>query len=330
MQIQMVREVKRRNVAQLMEKPNVVACGVGYKESDGEETDELCVIVSVTKKIPAPQLAPSELVPRSLDNLSTDVQEIGVIRAWQSPTDKWRPAPAGVSIGHVDVTAGTFGCLVYRGQDLLILSNNHVLANCNQAQSGDPIIQPASSDGGTLSDQIATLVDYVPLDFGQSPSSCPTTNAATVVFNAIARTVGSQHRMSAFQQTSGENTVDAALARPLSTDLVEKNILNIGQLQGAGTATLGTQVVKSGRTTGFTTGKITQIDVTVQVEYPGVGTAVFSNQLAASGMSQAGDSGSAVLDVDQKIVGLLFAGSDAATMLTPIQTVLNALNVTIA
>lgn len=330
MQVQMAREAKRRNVAQLMEKPNVVACGVGYKESGGEETDELCVIVSVIKKIPAVQLAPSELIPRSLGDPRTDVQETGLIRAWQSPTDKWRPAPAGVSIGHVDVTAGTFGCLVYRGQDLLILSNNHVLAHCNRAQPGDAIIQPASQDGGTLSDQIATLVDYIPLDFGQAPSSCATTNAATVVFNAIARVVGSQHRMSAFQQTSGENIVDAALARPLSTDLVEKNILNIGPPHGVGTATLGTQVVKSGRTTGFTAGNITQIDVTVQVEYPGVGTAVFSNQLTASGMSESGDSGSVVLDVDQKIVGLLFAGSDAATMLTPIQTVMNVLNITIA
>jgi len=78
MQIRMVREIKRRNVAQLMEKPNVVACGVGFKASGGEETDELCVIVSVTKKLPATQLAPSELIPRSLDDLSTDVQQTGL------------------------------------------------------------------------------------------------------------------------------------------------------------------------------------------------------------------------------------------------------------
>jgi len=329
-QVQMAREAKQRNVAQLMQKPNVVACGIGYKESDGQETDELCVVVSVTKKLPVAQLTSSELIPKMLGEMQTDVQETGVIRAIQSPTGKWRPAPGGVSIGHVDVTAGTLGCLVYRGQDLLILSNNHVLANCNRARRGDAILQPGPQDGGTLQDQIATLEDFIPLDFGQAPSSCGVSDAAAKAFNALAQVVGSQHRMNAFQQTSGTNLIDAALARPVSVNLVEKSILNIGQPHGVGTATLGTQLVKSGRTTGFTTGRITQIDVTVQVEYPGVGSATFSNQLAASGMSQPGDSGSAILDTDQKVVGLLFAGSDAATMLTPIQTVMSALNITIA
>ena len=93
---------------------------------------------------------------------------------------------------------------------------------------------------------------------------------------------------------------------------------------------MNTKVVKSGRSTGFTTGQITQVDVTVQVEYPGVGTATFSDQLVAGGMSQPGDSGAAVLDIDANVVGLLFAGSDSATMITPIQNVLSALNITIA
>jgi len=329
-QIQMAREAKQRNLAQLMQKPNVVACGIGYKEAGGQVTDELCIVVSVTKKLPAAQLAPSELIPQAVGEMRTDVQETGVIRALQSPVGKWRPAPGGVSLGHVNITAGTLGCLVYRGQDLLILSNNHILANCNRARHGDAILQPAPQDNGTLQDQIATLEDFIPIDFGQSPSTCGVSNAAAAAFNALAQLFGSQHRMTAFQQTAGMNLVDAALARPLSANLVEKRILNIGQPRGVGTATLGTQLVKSGRTTGFTTGKVTQIDVTVQVEYPGVGSATFTNQLTASGMSQPGDSGSAVLDIDQKVVGLLFAGSDAVTMITPIQTVMSALNITIA
>jgi hypothetical protein len=213
---------------------------------------------------------------------------------------------------------------------LLILSNNHVLANSNRGHQGDAILQPARQDGGTSNDQIATLVDFIPLDFGQAPSSCGVANAASAAFNSIAQAIGSHHRVNAFQETAGENAMDVALARPLSPSLVERSILNIGQPRGTSTATLGTQVVKSGRTTGFTNGMITQIDVTVQVEYPGVGTALFSNQLAASGMSQPGDSGSAILDINTRIVGLLFAGSDTATMLTPIQNVMSALNVTIA
>ncbi|NIU63493.1 MAG: hypothetical protein GWN66_23410, partial [Pseudomonas stutzeri] len=87
--------------------------------------------------------------------MQTDVQETGVIRALQDHTAKWRPAPGGVSIGHVDITAGTLGCLVVRGDHIYILSNNHVLANSNEAEPGDAILQPGPHDGGTMDDQIA-------------------------------------------------------------------------------------------------------------------------------------------------------------------------------
>ena len=53
----------------------------------------------------------------------------------------------------------------------------------------------------------------------------------------------------------------------------------------------------------------------------------FVDQLMTTGMSQGGDSGSVVLDMDRYVVGLLFAGSDVATMINPIQAVLSALNV---
>ena len=330
MDMAQVLNAHQANMKQLLARPNVVACGIGYKETEGTVTDELCVVVSVKKKIPAAQLMATAMVPQSLGAVRTDVQETGVIRALLTPTDKWRPAPGGVSIGHVDVTAGTIGCLVYRGSDLLILSNNHVLANCNKGRRGDPILQPGKADNGTLIDQIGVLEDFVPLDFGQAPSTCSVASSLESAFNAVARAVGSTHRLSAFQETPGTNTVDAALARPLSPDLVVKTILNIGLPHGVSTAGLGTQVVKSGRTSGFTSGSITQIEVTVQVDYEGVGQATFSHQLMATGMSQPGDSGSAVLDANANVVGLLFSGSDTSTMITPIQTVLSALNITIA
>jgi hypothetical protein len=44
-------------------------------------------------------------------------------------------------------------------------------------------------------------------------------------------------------------------------------------------------------------------------------------------MSQGGDSGSAVLDAERRVVGLLFAGSESTTVLNPIQFVLDALQV---
>jgi hypothetical protein len=87
-------------------------------------------------------------------------------------------------------------------------------------------------------------------------------------------------------------------------------------------------VKKSGRTTGYTEGRIVQVDVTSQVAY-GPGQATFHGQLMASAMSAPGDSGSAVLDAENYIVGLLFAGSDSATLINPIHPVLQVLDVNI-
>jgi hypothetical protein len=134
----------------------------------------------------------------------------------------------------------------------------------------------------------------------------------------------------AFQEVPDRNLVDATIARPLSDDLVEKRILEIGVPKGSRNATLGTQVKKSGRTTGFTTGRITQIDVTSQVSYGEGQIAIFEDQLMAGAMSKGGDSGSAVLDEEDFVIGLLFAGSDTTTIINPVQFVLDALDVEIA
>lgn len=319
-------KVKDEYVSELFSRRNVVACGVGFKEREGRITDEPCVIVSVIKKLPKTQLATEDIVPKKLNEVQTDVVEVGVVRALQGHQDKWRPAPGGVSVGHVDVTAGTIGCLVHRGDDVFILSNNHVLANSNKGQIGDAILQPGRYDGGTLADQIATLFEFVPIDFGLGPVECPWAKTTESVLNALAQAAGSSHRVMAVRQTAGVNQVDAALGKPLSANLVTKEILEIGVPKGVKEAELGTAVQKSGRTTGLTHDRITQIDVTVQVLYD-TQIATFTGQLAAGPMSKGGDSGSAVLTEGGYVVGLLFAGSDNTTFMNPIQAVLSALNV---
>jgi V8-like Glu-specific endopeptidase len=46
-------------------------------------------------------------------------------------------------------------------------------------------------------------------------------------------------------------------------------------------------------------------------------------------MSQGGDSGSAVLDDQDKLVGLLFAGSDQTTIINRIEHVFDSLNLSL-
>jgi len=327
--INLARNVKREYVDFLFGKPNVLACGVGFKEREGVITDEPCVIVGVEKKVPAAQLTAQELVPKILaQDVKTDVVEVGRIRAFQGPQDRWRPAPGGVSIGHYAITAGTLGCLVTKEGQTYILSNNHVLANSNNARIGDAILQPGPHDGGTMADQIATLAEFVPIDFGDAPPVCGIATGLEKFLNAVAKAIGSRHRISTFQESPGTNLADCALALPTSPDVVSKDILHIGAPMGEREATLGTAVQKSGRTTGLTTGSIIQIDLTVQVAY-GTRIATFTDQLMAGAMSAGGDSGSAVLDDEGYVVGLLFAGSETTTIINPIQAVLDALGVQI-
>jgi hypothetical protein len=323
------RTVKQRHMSALLGKKNVVACGVGRRQVGGVMTDELSIVVSVVTKLPEDQLAAGDLVPQTVEGVRTDVQETGVIRVLQARTDKWRPAPGGVSCGHYRITAGTLGCLVTKGEQIYILSNNHVLANSNDAQLGDPILQPGPHDGGTNQDQIATLADFVPINFGTAESTCSIASGTAAVLNGIASLVGSSHRLSAFQQDPAINLVDAAIAEPASADLVEKRILEIGEPQGIGEGVLGLPIRKSGRTTGLTSGEVTQVDVTARVSYGAGKVVTFSDQLMAGGMSSGGDSGSAVLDENNRVVGLLFAGSETTTVINRIQNVLTALDVSL-
>jgi hypothetical protein len=318
----LAQRTKREHETTLMRLNNVVAVGVGYKTVGDVRTDELSVVVSVVKKLPLIQLPERARVPRTFDGIPTDVVETGQIFALQDPTEKMRPARPGISIGHFQITAGTLGCLVQRGSQVYILSNNHVLANSNAAQLGDAILQPGPADGGTSADQIGTLEQFVPIGFGVSLGCL---GCSPLAF--LMRLLGLAPTPKVNEP--GNNTVDCAIAKPLSADLVNPDILNIGIPTGAGTATLGTQVQKSGRTTGHTTDQITQIDVTVSVSYGGTRVAVFKNQLMAGPMSAGGDSGSAVLDMNKQVVGLLFAGSETTTIMNPIQLVLEALQVQI-
>ncbi len=316
-------KVRRAHEGVILAKPNVVGVGIGYKVRRGQTTDELSIVIMVRQKLPEAGLDAEALLPPVIDGLGTDVIEVGDLRALQARTDRWRPAPGGVSLGHYQVTAGTFGSVVRDRTtgDRLILSNNHVLANSNNAQLGDAILQPGPADGGTSADQIGTLAEFVPIAFdgGAPPGGC---------LPQLMSLLGIAPRKPVQVNEPGNNKVDCALARPTTPDLVNPDILNIGVPIGAGTATLGTQLQKSGRTTRHTTGTVLQIDVTVTVNYGGP-IATFTGQLMAGAMSQGGDSGSAVLDMSKRVVGLLFAGSASTTIINPIQFVLDALSVEI-
>jgi hypothetical protein len=135
---------------ELAGKKNVVGAGYGFKNG-GEEK---AIVVLVQNKMPLSALSVEDIIPEKIRDIQTDVIEVGEIRVLPpqqvDPKGRFRPAPGGVSLGHEDITAGTFGAVVRinGSNERMILSNNHVLAKSNLAEIGDTILQPGAYDGG--------------------------------------------------------------------------------------------------------------------------------------------------------------------------------------
>jgi hypothetical protein len=327
-----IQTVIKAHARELLRLRNVVAVGKGYKVSGGTQTNKPCIVVSVSRKLPLGALAAVDLVPKAIDGVVTDVVETGEIRALNVYTDRYRPIPLGVSIGHREITAGTLGALVRdkKTRQQLMLSNNHVFANSNDAQAGDAILQPGPHDGGAVgADTAGRLTRFVEIQFGAGGapdfSNCPVGNAVARFFNLFAWMLRSSTRLAAIRE-EGANRVDAAVAEP-TEQVINQVIDQIDGVRGVADYFLGMPIWKTGRTTGRTMGEILQTDVTVNVSYGDGRVATFTDQLMAGAMSQGGDSGSAVVDQDNKFVGLLFAGSDSTTIFSPAQFVLDELEV---
>jgi hypothetical protein len=329
-----IKQVKEASKDNLLAMQNVVGVGVGYQTKGGEQTGNYAIVVMVTRKLPLPALAPNAILPKNVDGVTIDVIEVGELRALQARTDRWRPAPGGISIGHYKITAGTFGAIVRdkKSGDRLILSNNHVIANSNDADPGDQVLQPGPIDGGSPDvDTIAHLDRFCPIEFATEPGTCDIADTYASLGNAVAGLLGSKHRVNTQQSDpQAVNLVDAALAKPINDSDVLDEILEIGNIEGSEEGLLGMSIRKSGRTTSFTTSQINLINATVDVNYGSDRTARFENQLVSGPMSQGGDSGSLLVAGDsQHAVGLLFAGSNQSTIFNPIQAVLDCLEVEI-
>ena len=355
MDVEKIKALQKQKQSELLSRSGVVSVGYGYKIVDGKITDEICLIIGVKQKQPLGVISKKDIIPPSIDGIKTDVVEIGTIYAQGrkskkasvevasiqavDPKHKFRPAMPGCSIGVYSITAGTFSCVVKKNGERMILSNNHILADCNQSRIGADIYQPGPSDHGSFLSKMATLHQFVPLLFpgdesGNSdnppkPSICPIAKKTASAANFVAKSLGRQHRLLAYNPQANVNYMDAAIAKPTTDDLIVDEIVHIGKPAGTIEATLGMEVQKYGRTTQYTTGKIIQLNATMDVNYGPGKLARFEEQIVATNMSAGGDSGSCVLDMNKNIVGLLFAGSSTSTILSPINKVFEFLGLSL-
>lgn len=323
-----VHEIKKKYWPTLATLANVVSIGVrDYKtKSTGERFFDPTIVIGVTRKLPENQLRWWDVVPKELEGFKTDVEQMGLFEGFEL-TDRVRPLRPGYSIGHVDITAGTLGCLTIHKGEVVMLSNAHVFTGdpLQPEQEKRMILQPGKQDGGIIPEDImGKLIKYqqiYPMNF---ESECPASRGIAGFINMISSFFERQTRMIP-SELPKENLVDAAIAEPLFD--VDAHIPKIGIPIGTLEGELRMPVQKTGRTTELTKGYVDQIDVTTSVGYGGTNFALFSDQFivkgAASYFSKSGDSGSVVLDPVNNIIGLLFAGSQTenVTIINRIQNV---------
>lgn len=269
------QELKSQLSSELLTKDGVSGIGIGEDE-DGNEV----VVVNVESG-----KAHTVAIPEEYQGEGIEVRETGPFYSEVARTgepqnidrkSKHRPVPCGVSAGHVNITAGTAGFIMEDGSgNRYPSSNNHVYADVNEASEGDAIVQPGPQDGGTSSDQSGTLAGSIPLE-----------NGATVDF--------------AWIDSGVKHTLELAGVGTPKGDIAEVSV--------------GDTLIKSGRTTGVTTGTVEQVSADLNVGY-GNTTYQIKDSILTSNMSQGGDSGSAVLKENtNQPVGVLFAGSSSATL----------------
>ncbi|NNL85934.1 MAG: hypothetical protein HKP27_09790 [Myxococcales bacterium] len=270
-------------------RPRSVGMALGIAKGTMSGDYRLSVRIQVRGK-PGNELA-ARVVQRTKGEC--DIRFLRDVRAKQSAAwyrKRRRPLEAGLSVslaGPVE-TAGTLGCIVEDAKQHYILSNNHVLANINNAEAGDPVVQPGTLDRApTSASLIGVLERFIPISFKRS------------------------------------NLVDAAVAA-LFPDIefyAAWTEALPGVVQGTKKLTvsdLGRPVFKAGRTTGVTEGHISSVDVdrlAVDMADPGTPPklAEFSDQIEVQGsngrgFSGAGDSGSLIVDRRGRAVALLFSG----------------------
>ncbi|QHS59256.1 chymotrypsin family serine protease [Chitinophaga agri] len=330
---EVIRDLLKNGIeALLMKIPGVHHISIGLKETQGRVTDQLCIRIYVREKKDHSKMQAHEVLPSEINGIPTDVN---VIPGFSACIDenRYRPVKGGIQITNriiirdentfgTEVAHGTLGCLARKNEDgkLVLLSNCHVLM-ANDAKPGDRIYQPA-------------------------PAVIPEMNNKDLPFHPT----DNENVIGTIVRATINESVDAAIAELDDAHLAngagnEINGLSVNGVPryntiiGEGEALAGQIVFKVGEVSGRTEGRV------VDVNYPATTfpiegkTYTFKGQIAiqtvdpAHRFSEKGDSGSAIVDMENRIIGLLFANNGNAqpqmTLANHIADVVRQLNINI-
>lgn len=294
--------------------PNVAGTAVGVKEVGGKITDEIVIRVYVQDKKPLESLRPDEIIPAEIDGIKIDVNQMPAELSGCVDDHEYRPMIGGSRIISAKSNgSGTVGCFAIDNVDssVVLLTNYHVLMD-NGEQPGHAVAQP---------------------DFCCDACCCRCGEVATLVRGA--------------DFANPNEFLDCAIAK-LSNGQ-ENNyvneVLEIGPLYGiTPTLVAGDHVFKRGKATHHTEGIVNAVRIAAltPVRFES-GIKNFRNHMIitpanpAKPFSHKGDSGSVIVDTQNRVVALLF-GDDSkedpyraatVTLANHITDVVAKLNITI-
>jgi hypothetical protein len=362
-------EVVREFMGPQNPRANVVGLGVGEKVTNGRPTGELALMALVTHKLPPEALSEADLVPDRIEDVQTDVIEVGVIFAQAIETLVMPPTTRTVlsrvtTLGEPDgkgvvLEPGYLQVPVREIEPIAVTPQ--LLAKRMRPAKGGYSVGHYKITAGTIG---TGVYDVLPgggsnppaHGVGIPPKFYILSNNHVLANSNIAAPgdpilqpgpfdggtlptdrIGSLSRFvpitfePPIPRAFHRNLVDAAIAEVQFHDL-ERELYWLGSVRGwrpKAGVALGMLVKKVGRTTNHTVGRIVAIAATVDVNYGGQ-VARFSDQIITTNMSAGGDSGSLVVTLDNVAVGLLFAGSSVVTIINQIENVRALLRVEVA
>ena len=284
---------------QWLRRPGVTAVDVGFKIKDEKITDTLAVRVHVGRKIPAAELSKTEVF-----------NETG-------------RTPKKVAGFPVDVIETTYG--PSNAPTVLDYDDAEALEAIDRKSAVDPLIGGVSCGNPRIT--AGTIGAIV---FNRSTCKPMILSNWHVLAGASTAAVGEDilqpgqldggtQAVATLTKMVLDSRMDAAVATLNGARNHERDILGLGTISGIDTATLGMNVVKSGRTTGITEGVVDGVSMSVSINYGDPGVVAFSDQIRIVPrppwpaedyeVSRGGVSGSVWMNQsNNKAIGLHFAG----------------------
>jgi len=171
-----------------------------------------------TKRVYVDEENKVKFVKQALEETGYDFEVVVLPRFFQLKTQSARtsvirPLMAGISVGHRDISAGTLGGLVEKGDELFLLSNAHIVHPWPLSPNpphNKAVWQPGPYDAAYdfANERQYAVADYsyhVRIHSMYDYSPCPITKAINWFYKTLGR--------NSFVVTQVQNYVDAGLAK---------------------------------------------------------------------------------------------------------------------